>query len=98
MTGFINYDTALQVANDVYGGAAHLPDGWTLDLTFNGTKTPGVLALPNGFYAYELKPAGIDNGVRILAFRGTDASSESNLITTVFADLTDVGKAQFADA
>src|SRR5712671_1813604 len=103
MTAFINYETALGVANDVYGSAnftVHgvIPDGWQFDRSLDGSgDSPGEIISETGFYAYALKPAGFDDGRRILAFRGTGPNFP-DLLSDVFADVADVGKAQFSVA
>lgn len=90
MSGFISYSDAYIVANDVYGTSQSpyiIPPEWTLDTSFDST---GVLSV-NGVFVYALKPAGTDDGQRILAFRGT-----ANL-QNVFQDISDIGKKQFGD-
>src|SRR5687767_11488967 len=102
MAGLIPYRLAREVASDVYGlfsGAIHgiIPTGWELDTTFNSTPSPignsgpGELALSGGFFAYALKPQGID-GRRILAFRGTELTR----LTDLYADTSNIGMTQFA--
>src|SRR5438105_13952736 len=92
MSGRIPYALAREVAEAIYGpfvGAPHgtLPIGWILDTSFNrngtidGTGDPGEIRLSNGLLAYALRPEGVDDGHRILAFRGTEPTHLTDLYT-----------------
>ena len=101
MAAFINYDLAREVAQEVYrDGAKPWPDGWELDTTLIDSNhgTVGYIDLPNGFYAYALKPIASNHNVaastRILAFRGTEMSKATDL----YADTSDIGQKQFDTA
>ncbi len=70
MNEVLSYTEAQQAADAVYnrGGSLTLPTGWQLDTTF---AENGQLSGDTGVYIYAIKPVGIDDGRRILAFRGT---------------------------
>ncbi len=91
MNEVISYTDAQGAADAVYnrGGALTLPAGWQLDTTFS---INGELTGASGVYAYALKPIGIDDGRRILAFRGTDT------VLDLYADATNIGRNQFRNA
>ncbi len=93
MNEVISYTEAQRAADAVYnrGGVLTLPAGWQLDTTFaaNGQRTGA-----SGVYVYALKPAGSDDGRRILAFRGTELPNARDL----YADATNIGKTQFLNA
>src|SRR5436190_349170 len=90
MTNFISYAMAREVAADVYQSLGTLPDGWQFDTSFNKT---GVGAAGSGAYVYALKPIGVDDGRRILAFRGTEF--ELSKPSDLYADVSDIGENQF---
>ena len=96
MTAFVSLTETREAALTVYGGdqgQLQLPIGWQLDTSFNnGTGDAGASA---GGYVYALKPTGIDDGRRMLVFRGTEVTFTN--VKDVFADVTDVGKTQFGE-
>jgi hypothetical protein len=93
MTEVISYGEAQRTADAAYnrGGELTPPVGWQLDTSFNIT---GEFTGTSGVYAYALKPIGTDDGRRILAFRGTEFPNARDL----YADATNIGKTQFAEA
>ncbi|MDK2745044.1 MAG: hypothetical protein NDI90_19270 [Nitrospira sp. BO4] len=91
MSSFVSLNFAREIAADAYDRV--IPIGWELDTTFNDT---GELSLSSGFYAYALKPVGSNDGTRILAFRGTEMTLVN--MKDLFADLSDIGRAQFGEA
>ncbi|MCC6965849.1 MAG: putative Ig domain-containing protein [Nitrospira sp.] len=96
MTAFVSLEETQVAARTVYGGdqgELMLPTGWQLDTSFNnGTGDAGASA---GGYVYALKPAGTDDGRRMLVFRGTEVTLTN--VKDVFADVTDIGKTQFSE-
>jgi hypothetical protein len=93
MNEVISYSDALRTADAVYnrGGVLTLPTGWQLDTSFGAN---GQFTGSSGVYVYALKPVGADDGRRILAFRGTEFPNARDL----YADATNIGKTQFAEA
>jgi hypothetical protein len=93
MTPFITLSEARDAAEKVYGGPTTLPAGWTLDTTF-GLGGSGQASGSAGGYVYALKPSGVDDGRRMLVFRGTEVTLAN--MKDLFADVTDIGKTQFS--
>lgn len=92
MTLFVSLTEAHQAAEKVYGGINSFPSGWQIDSTFGDN---GERQGPSGGYVYALKPAGVDDGRRMLVFRGTELTLTN--LNDLFADVTDIGKAQFSE-
>jgi hypothetical protein len=81
MTAFVSLIETRQVAQTVYGGLQGqllLPTGWQLDTTF-GVEGSGQATGSAGGYVYALKPAGTDDGRRMLVFRGTEEVTLTNV-------------------
>lgn len=92
---FVSLTEAREAALTVYGGDQGqllLPVGWQLDTSFNNGA--GQASSSAGGYVYALKPVGIDDGRRMLVFRGTEVTLTN--VKDVFADVTDIGKTQFS--
>ena len=104
MTAFIEYAVGREVADLVYRGRGSRPFGWEIDTALNKDGVlaglPGEINLPNGLYAYALKPipsnTSVDANVRILAFRGTELTLTK--FKDLYTDFTDIGKTQFGSA
>lgn len=90
MRAFVTLQEAQQAAEKVYGGLSSIPGGWVIDPTL-GLR--GELTSQNGSYVYALKAQGIDDGRRMLVFRGTEVTVTN--VRDLFADVTDIGKTQF---
>lgn len=90
MTSFVGLTEAREAAEKVYDGISSVPSGWQIDATFGDS---GEREGPSGGYVYALKPSGIDDGRRMLVFRGTEATLTN--MKDLFADVTDIGKTQF---
>jgi hypothetical protein len=90
MSSFVNITETREAAEKVYSGISSVPFGWQLDTTFgDGGQREG----PSGGYVYALKPVGVDDGRRMLVFRGTEVTLTN--MKDLFADVTDIGKIQF---
>ncbi len=94
MTAFVSLDLAQEAAEKVYGGQSSLPVGWILDTSF-GLGGTGQATGSAGGYVYALKPAGTDDGRRMLVFRGTEVTLTN--MEDLFANVTDIGKTQFSE-
>ncbi len=94
MSPFVTLSDARDAAALVYSGPTFVPTGWMLDTTF-GLGGSGQAAGTSGGYIYALKPAGSDDGRRMLVFRGTEVTLTN--MKDVYADVTDIGKTQFAE-
>lgn len=75
MTAFVSLQEAQQAAEKVYGGLGSIPAGWVIDPTLG---VGGELTSQSGGYVYALKPQGIDDGRRMLVFRGTEVTRRRN--------------------
>jgi hypothetical protein len=92
MTSFVSLTETREAAEKVYGGITSVPSGWQVDSTFgDGGERQG----PSGGYVYALKPSGVDDGRRMLVFRGTEVTLTN--MKDLFADVTDIGKTQFSE-
>ncbi|MEQ1847556.1 MAG: hypothetical protein ABL983_18480 [Nitrospira sp.] len=94
MTAFVSLAEIRDAAEKVYGGPAALPAGWTLDTTF-GFGGSGQASGSAGGFVYALKPSGVDDGQRMLVFRGTEVTLTN--MKDLFADVTDIGQTQFSE-
>jgi Ca2+-binding RTX toxin-like protein len=92
MSAFVTLTEAREAASAVYEGVGIVPFGWEIDPTFGDG---GAREGPGGGYVYALKPAGVDDGRRMLVFRGTEVTLTN--VKDVFADVTDIGRTQFEE-
>lgn len=92
MISFVSVPESRTAADMVYGGMGSLPTGWQIDTTFGDA---GEREGESGGYVYALKPSGVDDGRRMLVFRGTEVTLTN--MKDLFADVTDIGKAQYAE-
>jgi hypothetical protein len=90
MTSFVTLTEAREAAAKVYDGINFVPSGWQIDSTFGDG---GELQRPAGGYVYALQPSGVDDGRRMLVFRGTEVAVTN--VKDLFADVTDIGGTQF---
>ncbi|MDF0665708.1 MAG: calcium-binding protein [Nitrospira sp.] len=94
MTAVVSLVEAREAADRVYNELGSLPTGWTIDATF-GLNGSGQVTGSAGGYVYALKPAGTDDGQRMLVFRGTELTLTN--LKDLFADMTDIGRIQFEE-
>ena len=92
MSSFVSLTETRAAAEQVYSGITSVPSGWQIDSTFGDG---GERQRPAGGYVYALKPRGVDDGRRMLVFRGTEVTLTN--VKDLFADVTDIGKTQFGE-
>ncbi len=92
MTAFVSLAEAREAAETVYSGPTSVPSGWQIDSTFGDG---GARQGPSGGYVYALKPIGVDDGRRMLVFRGTEVTLTN--MKDLFSDVTDIGRTQFEE-